>query len=150
MRFFRTSKSSNSNKLVFLGAQAFLCRYSNPCAAFSTVSVGSTSTTAHTNHFPKPIANGGVANSRSPINRSNTCGRSSSKLFSSMEGPTMTNVDKQVGFGFRQQASGATFVTNRYVSIESVTSSMFNILFASIYILFFEMTLCKLANGRNY
>ena len=119
MRIFRTSKRPHSNKLAFLGAQAFLCRYACPCAAFSSVSVRSTS---HNNQFSKPIANGGLAQSWATNNRFSTSGRGSSKLFASMSGPTLTNVDKEVSFDFRD-------FRHRQVSIRSATAQYSNLLF---------------------
>ena len=80
----------NTNKLAFLGAQVFLtgsiCRHVNPAAAFSSLS-----TVANSNHF---------ATIHSPIvAHSNSKGSvTSTSLFSTMGGPTLTNVDKQVCF----------------------------------------------------
>lgn len=80
----------NTNKLAFLGAQVFLtgsiCRHMNPAAAFSTLS-----TAANSNHFAtihSPI--GAHSNSKGSV--------TSTSLFSTMDGPTLTNVDKQVCF----------------------------------------------------
>ena len=98
MNLFRTSSSSssNANKLALFGAQAFLTgsigRYLGPTAAFSSVSFGST--TAHSNHFSTIATNGSPLNS-SVIVRSSFRG-SNSRLFSGMDGPTLTNVDKEV------------------------------------------------------
>ena len=94
MRLLRISKSSHANKVAFLGAQAFLtgsiCRHLNPAAGFSSVSVGSTKPHSKgfvTNSFPR----GGMGNSI--ISGSS----SSSRLFSTMDGPSLTNVNKEVG-----------------------------------------------------
>jgi len=98
MRLIRpSSSSSNANKLAFFGAQAFLTgsigRYLDPTAAFSSGSIGST--TAHCNQFSTTVANGSRIPS-SAIERSSSRGGSSSRLFSSMDGPTLTNIDKEV------------------------------------------------------
>mmetsp|Transcript_19189 Transcript_19189/g.47792 ORF Transcript_19189/g.47792 Transcript_19189/m.47792 type:complete len:200 (+) Transcript_19189:98-697(+) len=85
MRLLSVSKSSNTKKLAFLGAQAFLtgsiCRYVNPAAGFSSL--------ASSNRFAN---NDSIRTS--PISSRSTMGTSiSSRLFSSVEG--LTNVDKQ-------------------------------------------------------
>jgi hypothetical protein len=109
MRLLRPSKPSSANKLVFLGAQAFLtgsiCRYLNPAAGFSSVSVGTT--TNNSNHFTTtttPFPNGGVL--RSPASVQSTSG-SSSRLFASMSGPTLTNVNKEVCSRYQRRSTRA-------------------------------------------
>ena len=98
MRLLRTSKSSNANKLAFLGAQAFLtgsiCRHVNPAAGFSSVSIGSTDT--HFKYFTNSGNNRVMV--RSATGARPTASASNSRLFSgTMDGPTLTNVNKEVG-----------------------------------------------------
>jgi len=87
MRLVRVSKSSNTKKLAFLGAQAFLtgsiCRYVNSAAGFSSLSTTASNRFTNTETMrPSPMIR-------------NNMGTSSTRLFSTADGPTLTNVDKE-------------------------------------------------------
>ena len=90
MRLVRVSKSSNTKKLAFLGAQAFLtgsiCRYVNSAAGFSSLSTTASNRFTNTETMrPSPMIR-------------NNMGTSSTRLFSTADGPTLTNVDKEVSY----------------------------------------------------
>mmetsp|Transcript_26784 Transcript_26784/g.62604 ORF Transcript_26784/g.62604 Transcript_26784/m.62604 type:complete len:209 (+) Transcript_26784:139-765(+) len=94
MKLLYKSSSRNANKLAFIGAQAFLsgsiCRYLHPASAFSGVS----SAVGSTNHF-SAMANSNSQGNNSPIPAISRNSGRSSRLFSTIDGPQLMNVDKE-------------------------------------------------------